>query len=123
MQFDFHQAKMMHLNWKVRLRDYLDGRTTLTDLQAGDHRECELGRWLRSGVRQHCSALPEMRVLDAVHEQLHAVIRNVVRERSLGNRINAEAVYLQIQPLSRELIKLLDMIEKKTAKAAGSTGK
>ncbi len=42
---DFVSARIKHLNWKVRLRLFLDGIETMTQEQAVSHKDCDLGKW------------------------------------------------------------------------------
>ena len=56
---DFASARSKHLLWKSRLRDFLDGKGTLTMNEAISHKDCALGKWLYSSGLQQFGKLPE----------------------------------------------------------------
>ncbi|NOZ38589.1 MAG: hypothetical protein GXP11_11155 [Gammaproteobacteria bacterium] len=42
---DLSAAKAAHLNWKTRLRDFLDGKASLSMEEAVSHHDCKFGKW------------------------------------------------------------------------------
>lgn len=114
---DLSGARAAHLAWKDRLCGYLDGRATLTRDQLVCHHDCDLGRWYYSEGLQHYSDIPEMRELEPLHAALHELIRAMVELREQGDTAGTNACYAGVEPLSRQIIDLLERIEFKAAKA------
>ncbi|MBF0343790.1 MAG: MCP four helix bundle domain-containing protein [Nitrospirae bacterium] len=113
--FDFSNARSKHLLWKTRLRDFLDGKESLTEAQAVSHRDCDLGKWLYSVGLDNFGHMHEMDTLEKIHEDLHSIVKEIVRLKHSGDTSGAEEKYAKIGPLSKEIIGLLTEIEKKVA--------
>ncbi|MBF0457496.1 MAG: Tar ligand binding domain-containing protein [Nitrospirae bacterium] len=113
--FDFSNARSKHLLWKSRLRDFLDGKESLTEAQAVSHKDCDLGKWLYSKGIDKFGHLHEMQKLETIHEDLHTVVKQIVTLKNSGDSSGAEDQYLQIGPMSKTIIDLLTAIEKKIA--------
>ncbi len=75
--FDFTQARFKHLNWKFRLRAFLDGKETITKEQAVSHHDCDLGKWLYSTGIEKYKQYSEMHELEKIHELLHLQIKKI----------------------------------------------
>jgi methyl-accepting chemotaxis protein len=112
--FDFLMAKQKHLSWKFRLRDFLDGRESLTLAQATSYRDCDLGKWLYAEGFEKYKQFGEMAELEKVHMTLHETIHKIVQLKHDGNVVLANDVYKQIEPISDRIIKLLDLISQKS---------
>lgn len=112
--FDFLMAKQKHLSWKFRLRDFLDGKESLTLAQAVSYRDCDLGKWLYAEGFEKYKAYAEMKELETVHVTLHETIRHIVELKHRGDDIKANDVYKTIEPISDRIIKLLDAISVKS---------
>ncbi|SMF94114.1 methyl-accepting chemotaxis sensory transducer with Pas/Pac sensor [Methylomagnum ishizawai] len=110
---DFSMARSKHLAWKVRIRDFLAGRESLTMAQAVSHRECDLGKWLYStGLKQY-GHLHEMRELEAEHEKMHGLVRTIIDKQQRGDALAAEADFRELQGLSDGIVALLTVVEKR----------
>ncbi|GAB4303755.1 MAG: nitrate chemoreceptor McpN [Thiohalomonadaceae bacterium] len=114
---DLSAAKTAHLAWKGKLRAYLDGKGSLTREQAVSHRDCVLGKWYYGEGMQKYGNLAEMRQLEKPHEELHKLIRSVIELREAGKTADAEQQYLKVEPLSRQVVQLLETIERKSAES------
>ncbi len=114
--FDFSSARFKHLNWKFRLRSFLDGKETITKEQAVSHKDCDLGKWLYSEGLEKYKQFEEMHKLEKVHEELHAVIKKVVELKDKHDAAGAEAEYKKVEGISSTIIGYLDSLEHKTAK-------
>jgi methyl-accepting chemotaxis protein len=108
-------AKTAHLAWKGKLRAYLDGKGSLTREQAVSHKDCILGKWYYSEGMQQYGSMAEMRQLELPHAELHSLIRNIISLRESGNAADAEQQYLKIEPLSRQIVQMLGVIEQKSS--------
>lgn len=109
IEFDFDGAKQAHLAWKTRVRSYLDGDdSVLTREQACSHRDCKLGQWYYSEGQKKYGNATSFREIEAPHEELHNVIKEIVNVTENGNKTEAEALYQKIDPLSRKIVSLID---------------
>jgi len=109
--FDFEVARSAHLAWMLRLRGFLDGHSSLTRDQVVSHHDCVLGKWYYGEGLAKFSHLPEMRELEAPHEELHRLIHDVLELKEQGKGEAAEAAYARVGPLSQQIVELLDRLE------------
>jgi hypothetical protein len=63
--------------------------------------------WLARNER----GLPEMDKLADVHSRVHAVANEIVRSRGLGNEQECKAAFLLLEPLSAQVIAIIDRLE------------
>ncbi len=116
--FTFADARSAHLAWRGRLRDFLDGRGVLSEREAVSHRDCRLGQWLYAeGAAEQYARLKEMGIMEAEHEAIHRLIRDIVRLKQDGQDPEAERLYEQIEPLSQKIVHGLRQIESQVEKA------
>lgn len=108
---DFSQARFKHLNWKFRIRAFLDGKETLTREQAISHYDCDLGKWYYSKGKADYGHLPEMQQFEREHEKLHMVVRQIVEEKNKGNLKQSEILYSELLQISDTIIRLLEAAE------------
>ena len=108
---DLSDAKTAHLAWKGKLRGFLDGRSSLTLAEARSHKDCALGKWYYGEGLQHFGHLSEMKELEHPHKRLHQIIHDIIEQRDAGNMSAAERLYEKVEPLSQEVVMLLNQIE------------
>jgi len=108
-EFDFEGAKQAHLDWKTRVRSYLDGdRKILTKAQASSHHDCKLGLWYYGEGRKRYQEHSDFRDIESPHAQLHHVIKEIVNKVERGEIEEAEKLYKEIEPLSNKIVGLID---------------
>ena len=112
LTLDFALARAKHLEWKSRLRDFLDGKAGLTEAQATSHKDCDLGRWLYSEGLKKYGESSAMRELEQVHAELHAIVKRVVQTKKAGDAAGAQQEFKKIGPVSTQIVNLLRDIEK-----------
>jgi chemotaxis protein histidine kinase CheA len=110
---DFAQARNKHEQWIDRLTQVLDFKITMTVEQAGSPTECALGKWLYSAALKNYGSIAEMQALEATHKHFHELIREVVALAAQGNQSQAECEFSKVKPLSKQIIELLSVAEKK----------
>lgn len=108
---DLSAAKTAHLAWKGKLRAYLDGKGSLTQAQATSHHDCAFGKWYFGDGLARYGDMPEMKQIAAPHEELHKVIKAIIKHKESRNIAAAEQEYEKVGPLSKEIVKLLNQIE------------
>ena len=115
---DFQKFRLKHMSWRLKLRDFLDGKGGLSEKQALSYRECSLGLWLYSEGMATYRDFPDMAKLEKVHKELHETVNVIISLKNSGKVEDAEREYRRIGPISDSIIALLDSLEKK-AKISG----
>ena len=112
-KFDFAVARVMHIAWKSSLRSFLDGKESMSDEQAVSHNDCDLGKWLYTDGMSSYGTMPEMKELEKVHVDLHAIVKRVVQLKQSGDTTAAEEELAKLETVSQKIFMLLVSIEKK----------
>jgi hypothetical protein len=93
-EIDIDTAISAHENWKLRLQNYLDGRSQ-EDLRPEviclDDR-CDLGKWLHGPGRERLGKYPAFSVLVARHKYFHVQASTVVALAQAGERDKAQSM-------------------------------
>ena len=112
-RLDFTAAKIKHRTWQINVRGFLDGRQGVTESQAVNHEECDLGKWLYSKGLEAYGTMPEMKELEKVHVELHSSVKRVIELKNAGNKEEAEEEYKKLEEASERIVSLLDSLEGK----------
>ncbi|MFZ3016832.1 MAG: methyl-accepting chemotaxis protein [Gallionella sp.] len=112
-KLDLSTAKSAHLNWKARLRAFLDGRASLTEAEAVSHRQCAFGKWYYGEGMKNYGHIQELRDVEAPHEELHRTIKEIVKAMAAGDKAQAEKLYANVEGISGRIVALLDVAESK----------
>jgi methyl-accepting chemotaxis protein len=118
MALDFMMAKLKHSSWKLKLRDFLDGKPGLTAAQATSHKDCDLGKWMYAEGLTKYKHVAEMKLLEKEHETLHRTIKSIMDLKAAGKAGEAEEVFKKIEPISKKIMDLLSIIELQVAAKA-----
>jgi len=110
---DFAKARLMHEQWLGRLREVLDGVTTMTVEQAGSQTQCALGTWLYKHGLKDYSGMAETHRVEAAHKEFHETVREVVALKAAGDVVGAERKLMEVGPASRKVIELLTTVERR----------
>lgn len=112
---DFTAARMAHMEWKRKLRRFLDGKEKMDIKQAVSHHDCVLGKWLDSHGMQAHGHLPEMQHLYKNHETMHAVIKDVINLKHDDQGVQAEQKFQEVSSLSVGIVNDLNHVEEQAA--------
>jgi methyl-accepting chemotaxis protein len=112
-KLDLSAAKSAHLNWKSRLRAFLDGKATLTEAEAVSHQHCAFGKWYYGEGMKLYGHIAELREVEAPHAELHATIKEIVKKMNAGDKAGAEKLYQGVAAISQRIVALLDRAEAK----------
>jgi methyl-accepting chemotaxis protein len=112
-KLDLSGAKSAHLNWKARLRSFLDGKATLTEAEAVSHQQCNFGKWYYSEGLQKFGHIQELRDVEEPHAELHRTIKDIVKAMKAGDKAGAEKLYAKVDGISQRIVTLLDIAESK----------
>jgi len=108
---DFEVAKSAHLAWRARLRGFLDGRESLSRQEVVSHRDCVLGSWYYGNGISKYGHIHGMRKMEGPHTELHNIIREIITLKENGQDAEAEEYFTKIEPLSKQIVGLLDQVE------------
>jgi methyl-accepting chemotaxis protein len=118
--FDFELARAVHRTWVLRMEGFLDGNESLSESEAISHHQCELGKWYDNKGKAMYGHIPQMTELGDDHEQLHALIKQVVSKCHNGVRIDKEQIMINVRSLSDKIISHLTAIQKIAEKQINS---
>jgi len=108
---DFALAKNKHQAWKKRLRDFLDGKETLTKEHAVSHQHCDLGKWLYSDGLKMYGDMSEMQTMEAEHKTMHSFIAELIDFQNKGKSDQAENIFNQVSICSDKVVSYLGQVE------------
>lgn len=111
---DLSSAKAAHLNWKTRLRDFLDGKEALSVEQAVSHKHCDFGKWYYSEGLRKFGHLEPIAEVEKPHEELHKLIKTIVELKNEGNIQEAEEAYKHVASLSEDIVGCLTQAEQQS---------
>lgn len=112
-EVNFEEIKFRHLQWRSRLRDFLDGKEEMNMTQAVSERDCALGKWYYAEGLGKFSHIAEMQQVENPHTELHRTVKEIMNLKNSGNMKAAEKAFEKIGPLSVQVVSLLDAIEEK----------
>ncbi|AWK89941.1 methyl-accepting chemotaxis protein [Azospirillum thermophilum] len=111
-------AKVDHVIWKKRLADMVAGLETLNSADLASHEACRLGKWYYGPgslqYRQHSA----FAALEEPHRRVHAHGKAAVDAFNTGRTEQAMEEIARVEDASKEVLRLLDALQK----PAGSPG-
>jgi hypothetical protein len=84
---NFHELMLTHTKWKLRLRNYIDGRLDGGPMDPGQvslDGLCELGKWI-SGEGSQFAGNPHFEQLKQDHAYFHKCAAEVVSRANAGD--------------------------------------
>ena len=102
------------------MEGFLEGNESLSESEAISHHQCELGKWFDTQGQSMYGHIPQMNELGADHQQLHALIKQVVSKFHNGVRIDKTQIMINVRSLSDKIISHLTAIEKIAEKQINS---
>lgn len=89
---NFKDAISAHVNWKIRLRMFLNGTgEKIESAVVGRDNLCELGKWIY-GLGFEYSHLPSYQTMKTEHTNFHRYAGDVVRKIETGDKQGAETL-------------------------------
>jgi methyl-accepting chemotaxis protein len=105
--FNFDLVVLMHRNWLIQLRAFLDGRKENLKATPEDHLKCDLGRWIYGDGKQ-LNEIPAYRKLEEQHEMFHKAAGLIIQAKNEGNKELAEERYQNLMNDYRSIVSLLE---------------
>lgn len=119
-EINIPEAITAHVNWKVRLQKYIDGKSDekLDPMVVCRDDQCTLGQWIHGPATQKFHADEAFRTLRADHAQFHYVAANVVRYKLEGDQAGAEALLKgEYARVSHHVMKMLNELNQQESKS------
>ncbi|MEW8691328.1 MAG: methyl-accepting chemotaxis protein [Candidatus Thiodiazotropha endolucinida] len=107
------QAMAAHLSWKTKLRGFLDGKGSLDERVAYNHKACGFGIWYEKVGRKELSHISEINQIEKPHRELHELIKRIADLKNRGDMQAAEREYQRVAPLSEEIVRMMQTIQSK----------
>ena len=112
---DFAAARSKHQLWQSKLREFLDGKGTMTLAQAGSYQDCALGKWLYASGLEQFGGLAEMQQLEKLHQRFHEGVCEVISSKASGDTARSEQELARVESLSAQIVSLLTALEQQMA--------
>jgi methyl-accepting chemotaxis protein len=109
--FDLRSAKSVHLARNSRIRTLLEGNHSLSNGEAVSHQDCAIGKRYHAEAHTRNSDREEVHAIPPPHKQLHSLIKDIINHVERGDLEDAKALYNEIDPLSKEIISLLNSFQ------------
>ncbi|AYA35609.1 hypothetical protein D3Y59_00195 [Hymenobacter oligotrophus] len=108
-------ARLKHILFKAKLRSYLYG-SGIDEAPVRDPDVCALGQWIANVALQQFGDMPEAQKLDRVHRQLHQAANKLMDLHQAGHAEQAQRGLSGINPLTDEVLELINTLERKLRK-------
>jgi methyl-accepting chemotaxis protein len=119
-QTDFAAIKRAHLQWRGRLVEMFEGRTTLSPQDLADHHGCALGKWYDGEGASLCRQCASFAEMASRHEEFHRLVSDIVSHWNTGRREEAQSLMKRVIPITADLFVLLDRLSLEAGQVAPS---
>jgi PAS domain S-box-containing protein len=109
-ELDFEQARTRHIAFKIKLRSILYG-IEMDETSVHSPYECAVGKWIYSHALYAYAHIPEMAVLEKVHEKIHIYAAGLINLYRNNHIEEARDGLADIELISAELTALLSVVE------------
>jgi len=96
------------LEWKVKLRRFLDGKGKISEKEIACPENCKFGKWLRSDEFAKCASDLERQEIRNMYCELHKTAQRIYELKRLGHDDGARQAFDGMVPLSMKLASLLN---------------
>lgn len=114
-EIDLSKAVDSHIQWKLRLQNYLDGNSDeqLDPMVICRDDQCVLGQWIHGQGMAHFHELQPFHQLRADHAEFHYIAGNVVKHAQSDERSQAEALMTEdYARISHKVVRSLTELHK-----------
>lgn len=105
-------AKGDHRTWVNKIAAHMRGDERLDLEKLSDHTSCRFGKWYYSEGMQICGNLKSFREIEAYHDRVHSLGKEIVLSCNSGDKAKAERLFKEMEDTSHHIIKLLDEIKR-----------
>jgi len=111
VKFNFDLIVLMHRNWLIQLRAFLDDRKDGLKATSEDHLKCDLGKWIY-GDGKRFEGSKTYKSLESEHKKFHAEAGAIIQAKTQGNKPLAEEKYEKLMDDYRTVVSLLETLRK-----------
>jgi len=111
VKFNFDLIVLMHRNWLIQLRAFLDDRKDGLKATSEDHLKCDLGKWIY-GDGKRFEGSKTYKTLETEHKKFHAEAGAIIQAKTQGNKSLAEEKYQKLMGDYRTVVSLLETLRK-----------
>lgn len=108
---NFATIRFKHLQWKSRLRAYINGEGSIDAEEAVSDRECALGQWYFGSGLERFGHLEAMQKIEEPHRRMHQLVQEIMALADRGETAHAREKLEELGPLSQEIVNLLHEVE------------
>jgi methyl-accepting chemotaxis protein len=113
--FNFDLIVLMHRNWLIRLRAFLDDRKdSLLRATTEDYMKCDLGKWIY-GNGKAFEDKQAYKDLEAEHKYFHRMAGEIIQDKTDNNKAAAEEKYEGLIGEYHKVVALLETLKKSAA--------
>ncbi len=106
----YSKALICHLQWKVNLKKFLDGKGHF-DINELCPQKCQFGEWLHSAETAKYVSPTEIREIEKLHATLHEKARRIYDLKMLGEDSCATQQFYKMEAISMKLVSLLTILK------------
>ncbi|HKK47750.1 MAG TPA: methyl-accepting chemotaxis protein [Alkalispirochaeta sp.] len=108
---NFATIRFKHLQWKSRLRAYINGEGSIDAEEAVSDRECALGQWYFGSGLERFGHLEAMQRIEEPHRRMHQLVQEIMALADRGETARAQEKLEELGPLSQDIVNLLHEVE------------
>lgn len=109
-------AKSDHVQFVNRIERCVDGKESVTSAALPDHHNCRFGKWYFSDGQHLCGNSINFKAIDAPHEKIHRVAKEVVDLKNRGDNEQAEKKLAEVESISHEIVQMLEIVKRESKK-------
>jgi len=107
--FNFDLILIMHRNWLIQLRAFLDDRKEGLKATPEDHIKCDLGKWIY-GDGKRLSENDMYKKLEEEHKKFHLAAGAIIQAKTTGKKQDAEERYQKLMDDYHLIVSLLEKL-------------
>jgi methyl-accepting chemotaxis protein len=108
--FNYGLILLMHRNWLIQLRAFLDDRKENLKASSEDHLTCDLGKWIY-GDGKRFQKNKTYNELESDHKIFHELAGKIIKAKMEGNTAQAEELYQNLMNDYRQVVSKIDALK------------
>jgi methyl-accepting chemotaxis protein len=104
-------AKADHRVFVGKIASCLAGDIQLAPDKLPDHHTCRFGKWYDTEGKVRCGALSSYQAVNAPHDKIHSLAKQVVMLHNQGDAARAGEIYGEMEKLSEQIATALERIK------------
>ena len=108
--FNYDLIVLMHRNWLIQLRAFLDGKKENIVATSEDHLKCDLGKWIY-GDGKRLAGIDTYKTLEKEHAAFHKKAGAIIQAKKQNNKALAEEKYQELMNDYHTVVSLLEKLK------------